>query len=165
MKTAIVTIVLPITLYFGIAPYAQEKSNASSAANISAEARPTNASESEAKFEALLTDALLSGRWAPLKDGELGEEKGGDKYNIVSAVKSAGDLLALVFTPVPHAASLRELTRGSIVGDSFVRSNYNNLSGSITAVPEPSSLVPLAGGIGWLVFGLARRFGKKSAIH
>ena len=36
---------------------------------------------------------------------------------------------------------------------------------SITPVPEPSSLVPLAGGIGWLVFGLARRFGKKSAIH
>jgi hypothetical protein len=29
--------------------------------------------------------------------------------------------------------------------------------GTITPVPEPSSLVPLAGGLGWLVFGLARR--------
>jgi hypothetical protein len=37
--------------------------------------------------------------------------------------------------------------------------------GTITPVPEPSSLVLLAGGIGWLVFGLTRRFGKKSAIH
>jgi hypothetical protein len=32
-------------------------------------------------------------------------------------------------------------------------------------VPEPSSLVLLAGGIGWLVFDLTRTFGKKSAIH
>jgi hypothetical protein len=36
---------------------------------------------------------------------------------------------------------------------------------TITAVPEPSSLVLLAGVIGWLVFGLPRRFRKKSAIH
>jgi hypothetical protein len=40
--------------------------------------------------------------------------------------------------------------------------NYMLLSASITPAPEPSSLVPLAG-IGWLVFGLTRRFGKKSA--
>jgi hypothetical protein len=30
-------------------------------------------------------------------------------------------------------------------------------------VPEPSSLVLSVGGLGWLVFGLTRRFGKKSA--
>jgi hypothetical protein len=87
----------------------------------------------------------------------------GTDWNL-SAVNSPGDLLALVFTPAPHPASLRDLTGGSIVG-AFVRSNYNILSGSITPVPEPSLLVLLAGGIG-LLFGLTRRrFAKKSAIH
>jgi hypothetical protein len=36
--------------------------------------------------------------------------------------------------------------------------------GTISPVPEPSSLALLAGGLGSLVFG-RRRFGKKSAIH
>jgi hypothetical protein len=45
----------------------------------------------EERFKALLTNASLSGRWAPLKDGELGEEKGGDKYTVVSATKLAGE--------------------------------------------------------------------------
>lgn len=45
----------------------------------------------EERFKVLFTKASLSGRWAPLRDGALGEERGGDKYNIVSAVKGEGD--------------------------------------------------------------------------
>jgi len=45
----------------------------------------------EEHFKGLLTKASLSGRWAPLKDGELGEEKSGDKYGIVSVTKREGN--------------------------------------------------------------------------
>jgi len=45
----------------------------------------------EERFKAVFTKATLSGRWAPLKDGLLGEERGGDKYNIVSAIKGEGE--------------------------------------------------------------------------
>ena len=46
--------------------------------------------ELEAKFKAMLTNATLSGRWASIKDGTLGEEKE-DKYHIVSVGKVSGD--------------------------------------------------------------------------
>jgi hypothetical protein len=45
----------------------------------------------EERFKVLFTKSYLSGRWASLKDGALGEEKTGDKYYIVSAVKGTGD--------------------------------------------------------------------------
>ena len=45
----------------------------------------------EERFKFLFTKSFLTGRWAPLRDGALGEERGGDKYNIVSAVKGEGD--------------------------------------------------------------------------
>lgn len=45
----------------------------------------------EEKFRLLFTEASLSGRWAPLKDGVLGEEKDGDKYHIVSVSQREGD--------------------------------------------------------------------------
>jgi hypothetical protein len=45
----------------------------------------------EEQFKALFTNAYLSGRWAPLKDGTLGEERSGDKYQIVSVTKGSGD--------------------------------------------------------------------------
>jgi hypothetical protein len=45
----------------------------------------------EERFKTLFTNAYLSGRWAALKDGQLGEEKTGDKYNIVSVTKGNGD--------------------------------------------------------------------------
>jgi hypothetical protein len=48
-------------------------------------------SDPEERFKAVFTKATLSGRWAALKDGALGEERTGDKYNIVSAVKGEGD--------------------------------------------------------------------------
>jgi len=48
-------------------------------------------SDPEERFKALFTKAALSGRWAPLKDGELGDERPGDKYEIVNVVKGSGD--------------------------------------------------------------------------
>jgi hypothetical protein len=38
-------------------------------------------------------------------------------------------------------------------------------AGTISAVPEPTSLALLAGVIAWVVFDLKRRFRKKSVIH
>jgi hypothetical protein len=48
-------------------------------------------SDPEERFKALFTNATLSGRWARLKDGVLGEERTGDKYTIVSVVKRDGE--------------------------------------------------------------------------
>src|SRR5690348_14592130 len=48
-------------------------------------------SDPEERFKALFTNATLSGRWARIKDGVLGEERAGDKYTIVSVVKRDGD--------------------------------------------------------------------------
>jgi len=45
----------------------------------------------EERFKLLFTKSYLSGRWAPLKDGVLGEERTGDKYQIVSVAKGTGD--------------------------------------------------------------------------
>ena len=44
----------------------------------------------ETKFKDLLTNATLIGRWAPIKDGEMGEEKK-DKYAIAGATKVKDD--------------------------------------------------------------------------
>jgi hypothetical protein len=43
--------------------------------------------------------------------------------------------------------------------------NTLSLATAPSAVPEPTSLVLLAGVIGWVVFDLKRRFRKKSAIN
>jgi hypothetical protein len=89
MKNTIATAVFSISLLFVHPAYAQEKAKpAASPASAESAAAPADAEE---RFKALLTDAFLSGRWAPLKDGQLGEEKSGDKYHIVSATKSNGD--------------------------------------------------------------------------
>lgn len=48
-------------------------------------------SDPEERFKFLFAKATLSGRWARLKDGVLGEERTGDKYTILSVVKRDGD--------------------------------------------------------------------------
>lgn len=48
-------------------------------------------SDLEERFKTLFTKATLSGRWARIKDGLLGEERAGDKYTILSVVKREAD--------------------------------------------------------------------------
>ena len=67
----------------------QKKADGSSKPGTTAQ-KPLPA-DPEERFKALFTKAYLSGRWAPLKEGALGEERTGDKYNIVSVVKGSGD--------------------------------------------------------------------------
>jgi len=69
-------------------PAKESKSDGTTRTNTTSQPLP---SDPEQRFKALFTKASLSGRWAALKDGQLGEERTGDKYNIVSAVKSSGD--------------------------------------------------------------------------
>jgi hypothetical protein len=62
-----------------------------SKAEPAASAQKELPADPEERFKLLFTKSYLSGRWAPLKDGALGEEKAGDKYYIVSAIKGTGD--------------------------------------------------------------------------
>jgi hypothetical protein len=54
------------------------------------ETKGTNAEELESKFKAAMTAVTMTGRWCPVKDGVLGEEKE-DKYTIVTVEKVSGD--------------------------------------------------------------------------
>ena len=56
---------------------------------LAAQDRPT-LNEAETKFKELLTNCTMEGRWTPLEDGALGEEKR-DKYTIISANKLSAD--------------------------------------------------------------------------
>jgi hypothetical protein len=69
---------------------AQDQSSKDPSKPIVAAQKPMP-SDPEERFKALFTKATLSGRWARLKDGVLGEERTGDKYTIVSVIKRDGD--------------------------------------------------------------------------
>jgi len=87
---------------------------------------------------------------------------GGTFWQIVAS--NGFDTLDLDFITAPNHQSLVGFTgRSTVSGD--IISLYDIRNGNITPVPEPSSLVLSTGGIGWLVFGLTRRFRKKSALH
>jgi hypothetical protein len=60
------------------------------AQNASRAAEAPTATDPEAKLIAIFANATMKGRWAPLKDGQLGEEKE-DTYQIVSAQKLDGE--------------------------------------------------------------------------
>jgi hypothetical protein len=76
--------------------------------------------------------------------------------NLVANNGLAEETLVLTFTTEPTPGSLVGFTGGTITGEyELPELNYLITGGTIT--PEPSSLVPLAGAVGWLVFGLARR--------
>jgi hypothetical protein len=90
----------------------------------------------------------------------------------IDAGNSSRDAVLLTFTPAPTPGSLVGFTGStnlSIQGTAPLLPGkviiWYSGSGTITPVPEPSLLVPLAGGIGWLVLGLARRFGKNPKIQ
>lgn len=44
----------------------------------------------EERFKATLTKASLTGRWVPLRDGALGEERSGDSYSMTRPVVGVG---------------------------------------------------------------------------
>lgn len=76
----------PLLLAF-VAPVTFAEDAKPSAAGVESSAP---SAEQEAKLTTSLTNATLKGRWAPIKDGQLGPEKE-DAYQIVSAKKIEGD--------------------------------------------------------------------------
>ena len=93
-------------------------------------------SDQEVKFIALLKDATLQGRWAPLKDGQLGPEKE-DTYQIVSAQKMEGERWQInarlryggqsIDVPVPATVKFAGDT-AILVVDDFSLANYRAYS-------------------------------------
>jgi len=93
-------------------------------------------SDPEAKFIALLHNATLQGRWAPLKDGQLGPEKE-DTYQIVSVQKTDGEHWQInarlhygdksIDVPVPATVKFAGDTAILIVDD-FSLGNYRAYS-------------------------------------
>ena len=56
-----------------------------------ADAPKAEAADPEARFKTMLTKVSLSGRWAPLRDGVLGDERSGDRYQIAGVTKVGGE--------------------------------------------------------------------------
>jgi len=69
----------------------REQGKAEDTAKAADPAQKPLPADPEERFKVLFTKSYLSGRWAPLKDGALGEEKTGDKYYIASVAKGSGD--------------------------------------------------------------------------
>jgi hypothetical protein len=81
----------------------------------------------------------------------------------MEATNSSSDVLTLVFTTTP--ASLVGFTGGTITGSFVGRSPeilYDNFTGTITPVPEPSSLGILA--IALLAFAGIDRLRKRKPV-
>jgi hypothetical protein len=57
---------------------------------LAQETKTLSQEDLEAKFKETMTAVTMSGRWCPIKDGILGEEKE-DRYTIVSVEKGNGD--------------------------------------------------------------------------
>ena len=87
MKTHFTLLTVVAALLLAGNLVAQEKKSEAAATE---KATPT-AADLEAKFKTLLTNAALSGRWSPVENGQLGQEKKEDKYEIVSATKVKDD--------------------------------------------------------------------------
>jgi hypothetical protein len=68
-----------------------QNASATNAPKPVAEAPKALPTDPEERFKTLFTKATLSGRWAPLKEGVLGDERSGDKYNIESITKGTGE--------------------------------------------------------------------------
>jgi hypothetical protein len=90
VKTNSRSLYLSIIALLCLSAFAQDQAPKAASTPIGAAQKPLR-SDPEERFKVLFTKATLSGRWARLKDGMLGEERAGDKYTIVSAVKRDGD--------------------------------------------------------------------------
>jgi hypothetical protein len=85
------TVLAPVAgLLLAVCSFAQEKKEVEASPKIQPSLAVLSPAELEAKFSAMLTNATLSGRWAALKEGALGEENE-DKYHIVRVAKISGD--------------------------------------------------------------------------
>jgi hypothetical protein len=98
MKTILMLITTALALCFDERAFAQDAKKTDTpekpkvaADDVSQDKPKLTAGELEAKFKATLTKATLSGRWCPIKDGQLGPEKD-DKYTILGVTKVGGDL-------------------------------------------------------------------------
>jgi hypothetical protein len=89
MKTSLRPLLITIGLMC-LSAFAQDQATKDSSKTASAAQKPLP-SDPEERFKALFTRATLSGRWARIKDGVLGEERTGDKYTIISVAKREGD--------------------------------------------------------------------------
>ena len=91
MKRTVIPFVVIGWLLAQNASMAEDAKEKAAAAPAKEASKPIPSQEElEARFKTLLTKATLSGRWAPIKNGTLGEEKE-DKYGIVSVGKVSGD--------------------------------------------------------------------------
>jgi hypothetical protein len=97
----------------------------------------------------------------PTIDSPLASAPSPPSFWQILADNSSSDHMTLIFT-TPTPDSLEGFTGGTIEigvvnGLTTMDFLYVIGGGTITPVPEPSSLVPVAGGLGWLVFRLMRR--------
>ena len=83
-----ITFAIAAVLVFGVSVIPGFGEDAKAASAAGGTSSPTE--EQEAKLTATLKDATLKGRWAAVKDGQLGPEKE-DAYQIVSVKKIDGD--------------------------------------------------------------------------
>jgi len=75
------------SLWLGTSAQSQTQSESKATQKSTAATQKPLPSDPEERFKSLFTRATLSGRWARIKDGTLGEERTGDKYKILSVVK------------------------------------------------------------------------------
>jgi len=125
-------------------------------------------SDAEAKFIALLNNATLQGRWAPLKDGQLGAEKE-DSYQIVSAQKMEGERWQInarlryggqsIDVPVPATVKFASDT-AILVVDDFSLGNYGAYSARLLFHNGTYSGTWSGGDHGGMMYGLVKHEAK-----
>lgn len=125
-------------------------------------------SDMEAKFIALLSDATLQGRWAPLKDGQLGPEKE-DSYQIVSAQKMDGDRWQInarlryggqsIDVPVPATVKFAG-DAAILVVDDFSLGNYRAYSARLLFHNGTYSGTWSGGDHGGMMYGVVKHDAK-----
>jgi hypothetical protein len=91
MKTSSVTLLSSIVAALCLSAFAQSQSESKETRKPTTPTQKPLPSDPEERFKVLFTKATLSGRWARIKDGALGEERAGDKYTILSVVKRDAD--------------------------------------------------------------------------
>lgn len=125
-------------------------------------------SDAEVKFIALLNNATLQGRWAPLKDGQLGAEKE-DSYQIVSVQKTEGERWQInarlryggqaIDIPVPATVKFANDTAILIVDD-FSIANYHAYSARLLFHNGAYSGTWSGGDHGGMMYGVVKHEGK-----